>query len=282
MSVINIDKREVVKVNRNGRQNVSISAANSVDSSSGNGSTLDFNNGIIQSGNTVSLSGAYTGNTKNLGTWSITGASISTVSGNTIATPFVSGYTGNTLSVFGNVFIDGSITTTKNSNTYTLSGCTDIGNYFSGTTALHAISADTVNWDNIIKPQYFTPSSGSTFYIQNQYATAQPASFWIDGNITGGAVKSAGTFVSGFAGSGTLLNLSTNEMTLDKLTVRGQMSIYELIINKIRATNGSLWVSDAVKLSSVDNLIGNTQNCYVDSDTNITFAVNDVVKITKF
>ena len=34
------------------------------------------------------------------------------------------------------------------------------------------------------------------------------------------------------------------KLELDELTVRGTMNVYELIVNKIRATNGSLWVSD--------------------------------------
>ena len=55
-------------------------------------------------------------------------------------------------------------------------------------------------------------------------------------------------FASGFAGYGwaILPNLTTGNIaaTFDELTVRKKMRIYELEVQKITATNGSLWVSD--------------------------------------
>ena len=53
-------------------------------------------------------------------------------------------------------------------------------------------------------------------------------------------------FFSGWAGTGYRLENDSGEygLELDNLRVRGQMNVYELIVNKIRATNGSLWVSD--------------------------------------
>ena len=55
-------------------------------------------------------------------------------------------------------------------------------------------------------------------------------------------------FSSGFAGSG--WKISKNQVTgniaatFDELTIRKKMRIYELEVQKISATNGSLWVSD--------------------------------------
>ncbi|MBF0648626.1 hypothetical protein IR083_07325 [Dysgonomonas sp. GY75] len=55
-------------------------------------------------------------------------------------------------------------------------------------------------------------------------------------------------FSSGFAGSGWAIihNKTTGNVaaTFDELTIRKKMRVYELEVQKISATNGSLWVSD--------------------------------------
>lgn len=68
-------------------------------------------------------------------------------------------------------------------------------------------------------------------------------------------------FVSGFAGSGFHLDqgiLRTGKTTfeVDDLTVRGRMSVYELLIRQIRATNGSLFVSSTARVKRVDIISG--------------------------
>lgn len=88
-------------------------------------------------------------------------------------------------------------------------------------------------------------------------------------------------FVSGFAGSGWKLDYNTDySLTVDNLIVRKGLNVYELIINQIRGTNGSLWVSDSAKIDRVD---GDT--CYIDTDDgNLIqpFAVNDIIRCQKF
>lgn len=65
-------------------------------------------------------------------------------------------------------------------------------------------------------------------------------------------------FSSGFGGVGWKMaidkNNKQNHLTVDNLTVRGALSVYELVINQIHATNGSLWVSDSVKLSAAQKI----------------------------
>ena len=65
---------------------------------------------------------------------------------------------------------------------------------------------------------------------------------YFDGNI------SSPSFASGFAGYGwAVKNEITNggfHATFDSLTVRKKMRVYELEVQKISCTNGSLWVSD--------------------------------------
>jgi len=63
------------------------------------------------------------------------------------------------------------------------------------------------------------------------------------------------TFFSGFGGSGWRLDADSsgvNTLSVDNLYVRKAMNVYELIINQIRATNGSLWVSDSVKITNFE------------------------------
>jgi hypothetical protein len=65
-------------------------------------------------------------------------------------------------------------------------------------------------------------------------------------------------FSSGFAGYGwaILKNQTTGNIsaTFDELTVRKKMRIYELEVQKITATNGSLWVSDSCSGDLVERI----------------------------
>jgi len=88
----------------------------------------------------------------------------------------------------------------------------------------------------------------------------------VQGGISGSALDVAGqstfrnvlqspSYQSGFAGSGWQINSSANA-EFEDLTVRGTMRIYELLINQIRATNGSLFVSSVGRVDSVEDLGG--------------------------
>ncbi len=62
-------------------------------------------------------------------------------------------------------------------------------------------------------------------------------------------------FTSGWAGSGWKLGYSEENfasLELDNLWVRGTMTVYELIINQIRATNGSLFVTSSARVESAN------------------------------
>lgn len=66
---------------------------------------------------------------------------------------------------------------------------------------------------------------------------------------------STDTFASGFAGNGlAFLNDGDWNGTLDNLTVRQRLRVYELLINQVRATNGSLVVTSATKTGREDDL----------------------------
>lgn len=70
------------------------------------------------------------------------------------------------------------------------------------------------------------------------------------------AAQSQATFASGFAGSGWRVDYGITttgkaSAEFDDLTIRGRMRVYELLIQQIRATNGSLFVSSSSKVVSV-------------------------------
>lgn len=79
------------------------------------------------------------------------------------------------------------------------------------------------------------------------------------GNSTFSGSLSSPTFASGFAGYGwAILNdplFGGYEATFDSLVVRKKMRVYELEVQKISATNGSLWVSDACSGDSVTEIV---------------------------
>ncbi|WP_313235696.1 cell envelope integrity protein TolA [Sphingobacterium multivorum] len=98
---------------------------------------------------------------------------------------------------------------------------------------------------------------------------------------------SSENFVSGFGGSGYRLNKDSNDnfnLEIDNLTVRKEMSVYQLTINEIKATNGSIWVSDGIEAFQVETN-GNNYVCKIDTaDASIAvpFRVNDIVRCQKF
>lgn len=75
------------------------------------------------------------------------------------------------------------------------------------------------------------------------------------GSATTNQAVSLATFASGFAGSGWRVDYGVStagraSAEFDDLTVRGRMRVYELLIQQIRATNGSLFVSSASRVVS--------------------------------
>lgn len=61
-------------------------------------------------------------------------------------------------------------------------------------------------------------------------------------------------FSSGFRGYGWRMDADTNTLTIDNLVVRKLMQVYELVVNRISATNGSLWVTNAGKVVKAQKL----------------------------
>ena len=92
------------------------------------------------------------------------------------------------------------------------------------------------------------------------------------------------SFVSGWAGRGWRLDYSSNQtssLDLDNLTVRGQLRVFELVINQIRATNGSLFVSSVGKVVSASFISGTDYFLTFDTasgDVDHGFARGDIIR----
>ena len=64
-------------------------------------------------------------------------------------------------------------------------------------------------------------------------------------------------FAPGFSGYGMRLGKDDYgywNLDVDNLTVRQRMNVYELVVNQIKATNGSLWVSDGAKIKTANKV----------------------------
>lgn len=61
-------------------------------------------------------------------------------------------------------------------------------------------------------------------------------------------------FMSGYNGYGWRFDADTNMLTVDYLVVRKAMQVFELIVNRIQATNGSLWVTDSCEVKEITEI----------------------------
>lgn len=83
----------------------------------------------------------------------------------------------------------------------------------------------------------------------NNWIFKENTRFYKDIIISGNL--SSPQFASGFGGYGWKLDANTNTLTIDNIVVRKAMQVYEMVINQISATNGSLWVSNSIKVEKV-------------------------------
>ncbi len=107
------------------------------------------------------------------------------------------------------------------------------------------------------------------------------------GNIIAppGQQFTTGTYASGFAGAGYTLNQnvsygSASFLELDRMTVRGIMTVYELVVSQIRATNGSIFIANTGRAKTVTSLGGSSYR--VDTEGSHGFAANDLIRAQRF
>ena len=91
------------------------------------------------------------------------------------------------------------------------------------------------------------------------------------------------SFVSGFTGNGFRIDngvLTAGKTTaeFDDLIVRGRMRVYELLVQQIRATNGSIFVSSTGKVKTVSG----AGPYSIETDATHGFLVNDLIRAQRF
>lgn len=162
------------------------------------------------------------------------------------------------------------------------------------------LSPTTVGHDILLPSLDKIQFGGSGNYIARDTADVDTLSFYADSGVRSMTIGPSGitakvelitdviqgtsTFLSGFAGSGwKVYKDASNDYRaeFDHLIVRKSMYIYELVINKIRATNGSLWVSDAVKVH--EGILGVTNDKYFTVEENeYVFQEYDIIRAQAF
>lgn len=135
-----------------------------------------------------------------------------------------------------------------------------------------------------------TPDASWENYTNNNYPLAIYSGsnplLYFQTSSTGGTLYfdpnsnlKSDVYSSGFGGQG--FEISNNDGrwvgSFDDLMVRGSLSVYEFIINQIRATNGSLWVTDTAKAISVSQT-DTTVTLQFDTGSLLPFVANDIIR----
>lgn len=139
-------------------------------------------------------------------------------------------------------------------------------------------------------------NAGSGYYLVADavFNIAKNGDIASSGNFVNSGNKSfSNSFSSGFAGAGWRIDYGVglagkSSAEFDNLTIRNTTRIYELLINQIRATNGSVFVSSTGKIAAATLLTGtigvngSTYTLETDDNTDHGFAVNDLIRAQRF
>lgn len=126
--------------------------------------------------------------------------------------------------------------------------------------------------------------------ISNTELTVTPGTYVV---LSDGKALRTASYSSGFAGGGLQLDqgVSATGLTsfeVDNLSVRGIMRVYELLIQKIRATNGSIIVSSTGKIatralySGTEGALNSQYTLNTDTEAGHGFAVGDLIRAQKY
>lgn len=97
------------------------------------------------------------------------------------------------------------------------------------------------------------------FFDEGVYLEGIPGGIFHSGDSTFSGSVSSQNFASGFAGYGWAVAedqlYGGYEATFDSIVVRRKMRVYELEVQKVSSTNGSLWVSDTCSGDTVTEIV---------------------------
>ena len=167
-----------------------------------------------------------------------------------------------------------------------------------GSTASFSIVGDSIGDTQLAynTGQHLTTGSAVTFatvdtgqganelYDMNQNVLTSSDVTFNDIVVAGDDITSS-PFSSGFTGSGWRIDNAAHLEVTDA-TIRGTLSVYELLIQQIRATNGAIFVSSAAKVESSSGLSSSDDTGTITfedpSDNNICpFAANDIIMMQR-
>ena len=103
-------------------------------------------------------------------------------------------------------------------------------------------------------------------------------SLTVNGNTSISGFVGSPSYVSGFTGEGWRID-NTAKAEFSSLSVRGLFRVNELEVNKIRSTNGSLFVTDSIVIDELYRGVHEGQEyCNISQDgENVPFKVNDII-----
>lgn len=262
-------------------------------------SNIDINGGNIANGTTISKSPVVNFNSGDV-QGSITLSNLASGTGSlTIQTDAVEGSmiadnavalgthtTGNYMSnVTGNSQISVSHSQGEGSTASLSIASNSIGNaQLEYDTGQHLTTSSNVQFGNItgsaiVGTTLNTGHGANELYPMNQgVRTTDNVQF--GDVVVGGDDISSNSFSSGFTGSGWKID-NTSTAEFQNLNVRGTMSVYELLIQQIRATNGGVFITSSAKVDSWNS--GTNQITWEDpSGHNLSpFQNNDLIMMQR-
>ena len=167
-----------------------------------------------------------------------------------------------------------------------------------GSTAALSIADDSIGDTQLAynTGQHLTTSSAVTFatvntgqgdnelYDMNQNVLTSSDVTFNDIVVAGDDISSD-PFSSGFTGQGWKID-NTGHLSVGSATIRGTLSVFELLIQQIRATNGALFVSSSAKVESASGLSASDDNGTITfedpSNNNLCpFVANDLIMMQR-
>lgn len=101
--------------------------------------------------------------------------------------------------------------------------------------------------------------AGKVKISKNRYIEDSAGGMVVHGDTRFLDTISTQKYASGYGGNGWAIAQDAlsgmTSMSIDEITVRRKMRIYELEIQKIKATNGALWVSDSMAADTVEKIL---------------------------
>tara|TARA_R100001463_G_scaffold54610_1_gene105691 strand:- start:8 stop:2383 length:2376 start_codon:yes stop_codon:yes gene_type:complete len=231
-------------------------------------------------------------------TSNVAGAGIGVSSGTGAVTITNSGVTSNVAGTGIGVSSGTGAVTITNSGVTGITGGTAIDASASTGSVTLSVTADSIGDTQLAynTGQHLTTSSAVTFatidtgqganelYDMNQNVLTSSDVTFNDIIVAGDDIRSD-PFSSGFTGSGWSID-NTGHLEVSDATIRGTLSVYELLIQQIRASNGAIFVSSSAKVESSSGLSASDDDGTITfedpSNNNLCpFAANDLIMMQR-